>query len=134
LNDQQSDSDEKGNDVTITCYEDCSEDKNVAEEIGHFLEQNGKKVQMHSRKTLSVPKAKWYIFVLSKEALRESDTLQFLCTEALAESLGNNELRVLVVIRDIDPRHIPRFIKSVNMLKTSEPNYCDKILKSMTGM
>ncbi|XP_053404219.1 uncharacterized protein LOC123554299 [Mercenaria mercenaria] len=134
LCERQSSNDKAERDATISCCDECLKDRHVADEIEEFLQNKGKYVETNPGvKSFDLPKAKWHIFVLSQEALETSYTLAKLCMAALADSLSDNALRVLVVIRELEPRNIPRFIKSVNMLKVSEPNYCEKLLKTMTG-
>lgn len=122
-------------DATVSCSDDCNEDRDIAQGIFLFLDGKGKKVEINTKDQshFKLSEASWHIFVLSKEALESNSTLSTQCMGAMADGLSCQALRVLVVIRNLEPRHVPRFIKCVNMLKVTEPNFCDKILTTMNG-
>ncbi|XP_045200282.2 uncharacterized protein LOC123554296 [Mercenaria mercenaria] len=126
-------------DVTILCHPDCEKDLHIAETIATYLEKKGFKVKRDfgaegaNETVMKIAKAKWYIFVISRNTLDFTDTTARKCITCLQCSISDDSLCVLPVLVDVEPRELPSLIKWVTLISANDPSYCDVILQTISG-
>ncbi|KAL3848167.1 hypothetical protein ACJMK2_019041 [Sinanodonta woodiana] len=127
-------SDSSVNDTTVTWCEDVPEDSEVAERIQSTLRAHNWKYENGAGKRFFsyIGRGKWKIFVLSKEGL-QSDMLKPQFIAAMTESIEENRLCVIPVLRGMKIEEVPDFIKWVTYLSSDEERYEEILIQTMEG-
>ncbi|KAL3848164.1 hypothetical protein ACJMK2_019038 [Sinanodonta woodiana] len=124
----------KRNDATITYCNEVAEDSKVAERIESALEAHGWKFEDgtgHSNFSY-IGCGKWKIFVLSKEGLqRKLLKPQFIA--AVTDSIDENRLCVIPVLRGMKIQEVPDCIKWVTYLSSDEGDCEERLIQTMKG-
>ncbi|KAK3584675.1 hypothetical protein CHS0354_001260 [Potamilus streckersoni] len=121
-------------DATITYCNEVSEDSIVAQRIQSALNAHDWKFEDgtgHGNFSY-IGRGKWKIFVLSKEGL-QSDMLKPQYISAMMESIDENRLCIIPVLRGMKIQEVPDFIKWVTYLSSDEEDYEERLIQTMKG-
>lgn len=79
--------------------------------------------------------AAWVVLFMSENAMSmsKSECMPLWMANILSSSLEENELRVIPVLIDSDPRSIPDFIRWVTYISIQETGYQERILDIING-
>ncbi|XP_052782726.1 uncharacterized protein LOC128218979 [Mya arenaria] len=117
--------------VVIICTENEKLDRELGGDIQTFLENKQVRVSAYAG-DVGNETVEWYIVILSKESLRD-ELVSKQCHDILADSIDRNEVRLVIVLRELNTNEVPETINWVTLLNASEPTYLQNILNTVKG-
>ncbi|KAL3848166.1 hypothetical protein ACJMK2_019040 [Sinanodonta woodiana] len=117
-------------DAAVTWSCDVPEDSEVAQTLQSALNADNWKCETGIGSYSG--RSKWKILVLSKESL-QSDMLKPQYIAAMTESIEENGIGVIPVLRGMKIEEVPDFIKWVTYLSAEDSDYVERLIRTMKG-
>ena len=79
--------------------------------------------------------ARWILLFVSRKSLQNSNCIPLWLAELLSISVEERRLRVIPILVDVEPKHVPNFIRAVTYINAQDKKtYRQRILQAVEGL
>lgn len=82
-----------------------------------------------------VKEARWVCCLISNNTIKKKRFIEFWLAALLNKCIEKNQLKIVILLKDVDSSYIPNFIQWVTYIDiTNEPSFEERIFEIIKGM